>query len=118
MKMIAACLLLLVTGSAFAAGHPEGKHAIACTTGPVTKAYGGMSWLVYGCADARSVLVVRDGDSQSSEYIMLSPARKGVRVVSEGWGEEGNGNPVFAKFKAMSASDLRALLAETRGADH
>jgi len=117
MKMIAACLLLLVTAPAFAGGHAEKEQAVACTAGPITKTYGGAKWLVYGCADGRSVLVVSDRDSEASKYIMLSPARRGVQVVSEGWGGQGD-NAAFAELKAMSSRDLGALVAEARHADH
>ena len=119
MKMIAACLLLSVAAPALAAGHPHKKETVACTTGPVTKTYGGSTWLVYGCADGRSVLVISNqGDQNTSEYVMLSPARTGVQVVSEGWGDVGNGNAAFAQLKGMSATDLESLLAETSEAGH
>jgi hypothetical protein len=113
MKMIFACFLLFLTAPAFAAGHWGKKDAVACKAGPVAKTYGGLSWLVYGCADQRSILVVSNrGEPTTSEYIMLSPARKGVQVVSEGWGDTGVGNAAFAQLKHMSAKDLGALVAE------
>ena len=118
MKMIAACILLLLVTPAFAAGQSGKDKPVSCTAGPVTKIFGGTSWLVYGCADGRSVLVVSDRDSADLKYIMLSPTRSGVHVVSEGWGEGPGGNAAFATFKAMSAKDLGALVAEARRADH
>src|SRR5690348_9204424 len=111
-KMIAACLLLLLTAPVFAAGHGE-KDAVDCKAGPLTKTYGGLSWLVYGCTDQRSILVVSNhGEPTTSEYIMLAPASHGVQVVSEGWGDTGVGNAAFEQLKRMSAKDLGALVAE------
>lgn len=118
MRMRSACIALLVlAGQAFAAGPAEKLNKLACESGPLAKTYGGVSWLVYGCADQRSILVV-SSHSDTSEYIMLSPLRDGVQVVSEGWSQGSAGNTAFAELKRMSAKQLIELATETRHSSH
>ncbi|HEX6614534.1 MAG TPA: hypothetical protein VF022_11775 [Rhodanobacteraceae bacterium] len=81
----------------------------------MTRTYGGVSWLVYGCADKHSILVV--SSHGTSEYIMISPSHDGVQVVSEGWSVGSAGDAAFAELKRMSARQLDELAAETRQAN-
>jgi len=119
MRIRSACFAMLVMASQIsAAGSSGNPDKLACEAGPLTRTYGGVSWLVYGCADKRSILVVSNHDPRSSEYIMLAPLRNGVQVVSEGWSEEDAGNAAFAELKRMSARQLGQLVAETRNASH
>jgi len=120
MKAASACFALLVlAGPAFAESHVGKLTNIACKTGPVTRTFGGQSWLVYSCADRHSILVVSNhGDPPTSEYIMLSPVRDHVEVVGEGWATGTGGNTAFAEMKDMSARQLGVLVAETRGLGH
>lgn len=116
MKIVGACLALLMAGPVFAASHPGKQENIACKTGPVARTYGGQSWLVYSCADRRSIMVVSNHGDSPTAYIMLSPARGHVEVIGEGWGTGTEGNAAFAELKGMSARQLGILVAETRRA--
>ena len=116
MRMRGACFALLVVAGQAAAAAPTGKLSkLSCDTGPLTRTYGGVSWLVYGCADKHSILVV--SSHGTSEYIMLSPSHGGVQVVSEGWSLGGAGDAAFTELKRMSARQLDELAAETRQAN-
>ena len=51
------CATMLVGASATAQNHDPDTPPLKCDMGGVPKIYGGTRWLVYGCADNRTVVV-------------------------------------------------------------
>jgi hypothetical protein len=100
-------------GSAFAAGPQGSSDSLKCEAGPVSKIFGGTKWLVYGCADGRSVVVVSaPGNPATPFYFMLSPGQRGYEVVGEGAGQKEATAAAYAELKALTESQVKALVAE------
>jgi hypothetical protein len=81
--------------------------------GPVYKIFGGTKWLVYGCADGHSVVVISaPGNPATPFYFMLSPGGRGYEVVGEGEGQREATAAAYAELKALTESQVKALVAE------
>lgn len=101
---------LLVTS-----GKVSGKSSLACDIGPVQRHYGSNDWLVYSCADARSIVVVSaTGTSIQLGYFLVSPHGKDVTVAGEGWGKDSAYQPAFQALKRLNAKALAGLVMETK----
>lgn len=91
------------------------KASLACDIGPVQRHYGSNDWLVYSCADARSVVVVSaTGTSSRLGYFLVSPHGQGVTVAGEGWGKDSAYQPAFQALKGLNAQGLAAMVMETK----
>ena len=86
-----------------------------CSTGPLQHAYGGTDWLVYSCSDRRSLVVVSaPGSRAGSFYFMLNATPSGHNLVGEGNGDRALTDRAHAQLAALSESDLKQLVAQTR----
>jgi hypothetical protein len=61
-----------------------------CKTGPIKQTYGGNSWLVYGCSDNESIVVVSAAGNPAMPFFFSISKKSGEYKVSG----EGNGNKV------------------------
>ncbi len=97
--------------SALAAG------ALKCEIGPAAKNFGNVPWLVYGCDDGRSVVVVSaPGNPAMPFYFMFYPEKEGYRLVGEGSGRKEASSAAFAELSRLSAADVMELrVAADRG---
>jgi hypothetical protein len=86
-----------------------------CSTGPVQRAYGGSDWLVYSCADHRSIVVVSAPGSRAGPfYFMLNATASGHNIVGEGNGDRTMTDRAYDQLAALSEADLNQLVAQTR----
>ena len=100
-------------------GWPQGQNAtpapMDCSMGPVQRAFGGSDWLVYSCADRRSVVVVSSPGSRAGPfYFMLNATPAGRNVVGEGNGDRTLTDRAYAQLAALSEADLNQLVTQTR----
>ena len=94
---------------------PPPPPPLHCDTGPVSKIFGRTDWLVFGCADNRSLLVLAaPGNPANPFYFLFSPGDKGYRLTGEGTGRQSATRAAFAELKTLSDQDIEALLEETR----
>jgi len=81
--------------------------------GPIEKTYGGTKWLVYGCDDSRSVLLVTAPGSPAMPFMFIFQAGGGsYKLHGEG---DGNKNLTDAAVKDLSNltdTDIAALYSE------
>ena len=117
-KMLAVLVGLTLAGWALS-GWPQGQNPtpapMDCSTGPVQRAYGGSDWLVYSCADRRSVVVVSAPGSRAGPfYFMLNATAAGHNVVGEGNGDRTLTDRAYAQLAALSEADLNQLVTQTR----
>jgi hypothetical protein len=104
-----------VAGHAPATEAPGAAEPLKCDAGPVAKTFGNSQWLVYGCDDGRSVVVVSaPGNPAAPFYFMFSPSKGGYRLVGEGTGSKQSSAAALSELRELSASQVVALGAEAR----
>ncbi len=107
----AAFLSFLLAGQADCAE----TSSLSCKAGPVTKIYGKTRWLVYGCVDDRSmVIVTAPGNRASPFYFMLSPQKDGYHLTGEGTGDKAATDAAYRDLSKLSEKDIEALISETK----
>jgi hypothetical protein len=119
-------VLLLVATLACACGPAPAPTAatatkpgtLQCKTGPAQREFGGSTWLVYACADGRSVVLMAPEDHPSHPYyFMLMPGANGPKLIGEGWDREGLTNAAYDELnKALSREFAATLHAEATAA--
>ncbi|HEY8949789.1 MAG TPA: hypothetical protein VIM56_12960 [Rhizomicrobium sp.] len=88
-----------------------------CSVGPIAKTYGAQSWLVFGCADGKSVQVVSTlGSPSSPAYFMFEYGEKGYGLYGQGMGDRDATDAAHAELGALKNADIAALYEETRSA--
>ena len=98
-----------------AAGEEPTKPPLQCDIGPVPKIYGGTQWLVYGCADNRTLVIVSaPGNPAMPFYFMFS--RRGTRyeLSAEGTGRRDTTTAAFVELKLLSEPEIAELLKEAQ----
>jgi len=90
-----------------------------CSVGPIQKTYGSQAWLVFGCADGKSVEVVSTQDSPASPaYFMFEYGADGYGLYGQGMGDRETTDAAHAELRALKNADVTALYEEIRTADH
>jgi hypothetical protein len=105
--MIAILLAAALAGPNEAPAEPG--H-LECNVGSTVERIGGNDWIVHGCADGQSVVVVAGPPNPASPfYFFLMPNADGIVLHGEGTGEKSATAPAYEQLKAMSAEDLACL---------
>lgn len=100
-----------------ASGASDAAPELDCSTGPVAKTYGGSDWWVYSCSDGLSVVVLSaQGSPAAPFYFMLQPTAGEIRLTGEGTGAKSATQPAYEALVQLSASDIAALVVETKQA--
>jgi len=116
--MIATLLIaLLATGTPAESATEE--PALQCNIGPATKQYGGNDWLVYGCADGRSIVVTAGAPNPATPFVFIvtPDGSGGIELHGEGTGSKSATKPAYDSLSTMSSSDLAALFEEASQAN-
>jgi hypothetical protein len=107
--LVAAASLLPVSAQASSAA-PKMK----CVTGPVAKQYGKTPWLVFGCDDGKSVLIVSAPANKAVRFRFTFVADDdGYALHGEGQGDKKVTDAAYQDLNALSESDIAALVSET-----
>jgi hypothetical protein len=86
-----------------------------CSVGPVAKTYGSQAWLVFGCADGKSVQIVSTQDSPASPaYFMFEYRATGYGFYGQGMGDREATDAAHAELSALKKADVAALNEEVR----
>ena len=81
----------------------------------VGKTYGETQWLVYSCDDNRSLVIVSaPGNPALPFYFVFSPHENGYQLSGEGTGRTDSTKAAFDELKALSATDIAALIERTK----
>src|SRR5262249_34339353 len=108
---MAALLSLLLAVPA----HADDEVRLQCDTGPIKKVFASVSWFVFSCSDGESLVILSAPDSPASPfYFVLSPDRKSYKVKGEGAEPTPVTEAARKELEALSASDIRGLVRETR----
>ena len=111
-------LVLIVGTVSFAKGtHAADAPPLKCEVGPVTKQYGNTDWLVYGCEDKRSlVIVTAPGSPAMPFYFFYLHSHKGYELRGEGAGNKRLTDAAFNDLKHLTEDQIASLLVETQKA--
>jgi hypothetical protein len=111
--LITASLALCASVPAMAAApEPAPKPSVICEAGPTQKQFGKAPWLMYGCADRSSAIIVSGDGNAEPFYAMISLKGNQYRVHSEGVSKGAAATAAMGELKAMSAKQLRSLVEE------
>jgi len=106
-------VVLCVANSVASAAPANGAPSLKCENGPVSKALGGTQWLVYGCADGRSMVAVSaPGSPAFPFYFMVFAGKGGYEIVGEGTGQKEVTAAAHSDLKALSDEEIKSLVAE------
>jgi|SRR6185437_17154670 len=91
------------------------SSGVSCTLGPVAKTFGGSNWLVYGCEDGRSVVVVSvPGSPAAPFYFIMTPGTRGVDLHGEGTGKQSASAAAFRELRALDQTGVAVLFEEAK----
>ncbi|MBM3650616.1 MAG: hypothetical protein FJX11_22805 [Alphaproteobacteria bacterium] len=87
-----------------------------CTIGPVAKTFAGNTWLVHGCDDDRTlILVAAPGNPAAPFYFLVYPAPDGRLIVDgEGAVDRRLTAEAAAALARLSDADIANLIAEAK----
>ena len=107
--VLASCIV------AFAAPALADSNDQDCKIGPISKTYGGSPWLVYGCNDGHSVIVITAPGSPASPFLFAFHwEADGYHLSGVGTGNKKLTDAAFADLKVLSGADIEALFAAAR----
>jgi|3_EtaG_2_1085321.scaffolds.fasta_scaffold34398_3 hypothetical protein len=91
-----------------------GEASMDCSIGRLEKVFGGNPWVVHGCADGKSVVVVADqGNPAQPFFFLLFPEGSQYRLYGEGTGDRAHTKPAYDELAAaLSEAFVSALHAE------
>lgn len=111
---------LILTGALLIAGivtHAQGGAQPApldCSAGPLARTFGGTPWLVYGCSDRKTVVVMSAPGSPAMPFYFTLFHREGRYVVAgEGSGSRDATAKAHADLVKLSDREIESLLAAT-----
>jgi hypothetical protein len=113
-RMVSGALLCaVVLGPICAAA--EDDDTFRCNIGPVTKTYGQTQWLVYGCNDDKTlVIVAAPGNPGAPYYFTLLPTDSGHSLFGEGTGKKEAAAAASEQLKALSEDEIAGVIKETK----
>ena len=115
MKTIAVVTLAALLATAAVAAEPEsgGKPVLSCEIGPTSKEIAKAQWLVYGCADRSSAIIVSGEPEAGPFYVMIFAKSGQYRIHGEG----GTSQQQIAALKALRAMTSKQLSVLAREAN-
>jgi hypothetical protein len=106
-----------LAGSALSQVAASASAPLDCGTGPVTKPFGGVPWLVYGCSDQRSVVLMSaPGSPAMPFYFMFSASGSAHRLIGEGTGNKAATDRAYEELKLLSEAQIRQLFGQAKSA--
>jgi hypothetical protein len=109
------CFVVVAPMPAMAKGAPVFHNQMSCEIGPVTKTYGGSSWLVYACSDNHSISLVSAPENPANPFLFSIRWRGGEYYFSGfGSGDKTASDASLMEIRALTQSDIEALVAEAK----
>jgi len=94
-----------------AAADQSGPTRLACEAGPIVREYGGNDWLVYGCSDERSFVVVSSSESPANPFVFMFLFENGsYRIRGEGNGDESATSAAFDELSQLTPDEISNIV--------
>src|SRR5438046_1943446 len=109
---------ILILGAALMVLSSAGHTAeLKCDVGPITKTFGGATWLVYACSDGLSLALITPQESKAFPFVFNLHAKASEHTYE--LNGEGTGDKMFTdaaahELSALTSSDIGRLLSEAR----
>ncbi len=98
---------------------PTASPPMKCETGPVTRTFGGNSWLVYSCEDKATIVVISSqGNPATPFYFILNPKGSGYAIYGEGNGDKAASDAAGDELTKLTPPDIAALIIATQAKGH
>lgn len=116
-KFFGLVLLLSVTFNASAGeGFIKEGPSKSCTVGPTEKIFGKTKWLLYGCNDKTTAVIVSAEGNPASPFVFIVFRDAGTyRVYGEGTGSQTASAAALKDLQAMSGTGLAGLVSDAAG---
>lgn len=113
-KFFGLILLLSIMFGASAAEEPTQEGASkSCTIGPTKKIFGKTNWLLYGCNDVTTAVIVSaEGNPASPFFFIVFREADNYRIYGEGTGSKIASAAALKDLEAMSGAALAGLVSE------
>jgi hypothetical protein len=111
--VLSVALALLLAPQAVA----QADKPLDCGTGPITKMFGGTTWLVRSCDGVALHVLAEPGNPAFPFYFLVYPSEteKGrFMIEGEGTGDKQASAAALAEIRRLSQTDIAALIAETK----
>jgi hypothetical protein len=95
----------------------QAEKPLDCSTGPVSKDFGGTTWLVRSCDGIALHVLAESANPAFPFYFLVYPSEteKGRFVIEgEGTGNKQASAAALADIRQLSQTDIAALIAETK----
>src|ERR1700733_10732854 len=80
---------------------------VKCDRGPVPHTFGNGPWLVYGCSDEQSLVIVTAPQNPAGPfYFKFSPQQDGYHLTGEGTGQKDAVADAFKDLKSLTKQDI------------
>jgi hypothetical protein len=88
-----------------------------CKIGPVTKSYGGNNWLVYGCSDNESIVVVSAAGNPAMPFFFSISKKSGeYKVSGEGNGDKVATDAAYKELITLNEAAIKKLIVLAKNA--
>jgi len=115
LKLLLAAACCFIALNAQAQGSSQAP--LDCSAGPTSRAYGGVSWLVYACSDGETVILVSAPGSPAAPFYFTLFRKEGRYVVGgEGTGPRSITDRTYAELSRLTETDVKAMLVAARSA--
>jgi hypothetical protein len=105
-------LLVAVLAAALAALPVFAQQAeLQCMAGPVKKTYGNTPWLVYGCNDGQSIMIVTAPGSPAAPFYFIF---SGGHLRGEGTGNKAATDAAYNDLQRLTDQDIKTLVLQTK----
>ncbi len=90
---------------------PAAAEDAACNRGPLRKTYGSTPWLVYGCTDGQTLVVVSAPGSPAMPFVFSFAKDKGqYHLRGEGTGSRDASQAAFEELQMLSEKEIAELI--------
>jgi hypothetical protein len=115
LALISSVLLATASTSAISEEVDSKPQQLRCDIGPINKTYGKTQWLVYSCTDKRTLVIISAPENPAAPfYFTFSPHESGYQLSGEGTGRKDATNAALDELKALSLTDISALIEQTK----
>ena len=111
--LIALSIVFGAAPRAVTAAAPD--EPLSCNIGPVTKSYDGGQWLVYGCSDGKSVVLVTAQGNPGFPFVFsFLYTSKSMTLHGEGTGNKQATDAAFKELQPLGPADVAALFKQAK----
>jgi hypothetical protein len=119
MRFVATAILALVAGTSCAsspAADADRPPALDCQSGPLHKTYGNSDWLVYGCSDSLSAVVVSDASNPAAPFYFILYVKPdgSMHLYGEGTGKKSATQAAFEELETLTTLDVASLVSQAK----